>query len=245
MMDRFEAKTKYHGLHRRIFMEIGRTYRVVPLNERKTKNRNRECVLVEIVPVSASHPDDKVAKIRFTDNNRIGRADFGDLLPVGALYDGEYTEDDPTHRPEDYGWDGLDIAEEMLQDMVFRAEHGIRLTAEQREALARNHPNTWLYQQEADFIPMPSNPKKITKEQSVAAFGGPERSALASEWFQLELMALNIQKMMDDGETEFVNENGSRVPLQDLMDIVRPQRDKASVKLAAYDRESRFKKRSE
>lgn len=242
-MERLEVKTKHSGLHRRIFLEIDRTYRVVPLNERKTKNRNRECILVDIVSVSVEHPEDKVAKIRFMDNNRIGRAALGDLLPVGELYDGEYTEDDLTHRPEDYGWDNLDAPEEVLQDMVYRAMHAIELTDEQRELIASKYPGRTSQWKVVAYVP--SNPKKTTREQLQAMFGGPERSALASDWFQHELTLLGIQKLLDEGQTEYVNEDDSRVSLQDLMDIVRPQRDKASTKLASYDRESRSKKRTD
>lgn len=70
-------------------MVIGRRYVVKPLNPRKTKNRERECVLLDIVLISSSHPDDMVAKVRYMDNNRVGRADFGDLEPLDEKMKGE------------------------------------------------------------------------------------------------------------------------------------------------------------
>lgn len=62
----------------------GDQYVVKPRNPRKLKHRGRECVFLDLVPVSVEHHHDLVAKVRFTDNNRIGRVDFGDLHPVSS-----------------------------------------------------------------------------------------------------------------------------------------------------------------
>jgi hypothetical protein len=61
-------------------LEIGREYIIEPLNPKKLKNRGRHCLLLDFIPVSDSHPRDIQAKIRYLDNNRIGRAELGDLI---------------------------------------------------------------------------------------------------------------------------------------------------------------------
>lgn len=74
---------------RTVIIEVGRQYVVKPHNKQKLKHRDRECVLLDVVPVSEFHPRDLVAKVRFLDNNRIGRTELDDLAPLGEPYDGE------------------------------------------------------------------------------------------------------------------------------------------------------------
>ncbi len=65
----------------KITLEVGKRYVVQPLNSQKKKHRDRRCVLLDFVPVSDSHARDIVAKVRFIDNNRIGRTELDDLVP--------------------------------------------------------------------------------------------------------------------------------------------------------------------
>jgi hypothetical protein len=50
---------------------------------KKKKHRDRRCVVLGFVPVSEFHPRDIVAKVRFLDNNRIGRTELDELVSVG------------------------------------------------------------------------------------------------------------------------------------------------------------------
>ena len=63
-------------------IETGKEYIIQPLNSRKLKNRGRHCLVLDFVPVSKSHPNDIVAKVRYTDNNRIGKAELRNLIPA-------------------------------------------------------------------------------------------------------------------------------------------------------------------
>ena len=67
---------------RDVEIETGKEYIVQPLNPQKLKNRGRHCLVLDFVPVSESQPDYIVAKVRYTDNNRIGKADLSDLIPA-------------------------------------------------------------------------------------------------------------------------------------------------------------------
>jgi len=69
----------YGKLRREMTLSVGKTYIIKPLNVRKTKNRDRQCTILDFVPVSEYHPNDIVAKVRYLDNNRIGRAELEDL----------------------------------------------------------------------------------------------------------------------------------------------------------------------
>lgn len=71
----------YAAQERKVELVVGRTYRVEPLNSRKLKNRGRECLLLDFVPVSKQDPS-MVAKVRFLDNNRIGKIEYSDLVPI-------------------------------------------------------------------------------------------------------------------------------------------------------------------
>jgi hypothetical protein len=85
-------KTTYEGLMIRVGaglrgekeaeIEIGREYVIQPRKPRKTRNRGRHCLVLGFVPISRSDPDYLVAKVRFTDNNRVGKAEFSDLVPA-------------------------------------------------------------------------------------------------------------------------------------------------------------------
>lgn len=81
MSARIEVGTTYGGAHRKVTLIAGHEYVVSPLNPRKMKHRGRRCVLLDFVPVSESRPKDTVAKVRFVDNNRVGRAELDDLAP--------------------------------------------------------------------------------------------------------------------------------------------------------------------
>ena len=67
---------------RDVEIETGKEYIVQPPNPQKLKNRGRHCLVLDFVPVSESQPDYIVAKVRYTDNNRIGKADLSDLIPA-------------------------------------------------------------------------------------------------------------------------------------------------------------------
>jgi hypothetical protein len=67
---------------RRATIKVGREYVIQPLNTQKKKHRNRRCVVLGFVPVSEFHPRDIVARVRFLDNNRIGRTELDDLVSV-------------------------------------------------------------------------------------------------------------------------------------------------------------------
>jgi hypothetical protein len=66
-----------HGKTRRqVVLEVGKEYVIQPLNPRSTKNRNRKCILLGFVAVSEHEPDYIKAKIRYLDNNKVGRAEI-------------------------------------------------------------------------------------------------------------------------------------------------------------------------
>lgn len=77
---------------RKVIIEVDRHYLVKPQNTRKLKHRDRECILLDVIPVSESRSD-SVAKVRFLDNNRQGRVDLSDLVPLDDLYEDEYLEE--------------------------------------------------------------------------------------------------------------------------------------------------------
>lgn len=79
MSTQIEVNTLYGGVYRKATLTAGNEYIVRPLNPRKKKHRGRLCVILDFVPVSEFHPVDTVAKVRFIDNNRIGRAELSDL----------------------------------------------------------------------------------------------------------------------------------------------------------------------
>lgn len=70
-----------HG-ERNTEIETSKEYVVQPLNPRKLKNRGRHCLVLDFVPLSESHPNDTIAKVRYIDNNRIGKVDLADLIPA-------------------------------------------------------------------------------------------------------------------------------------------------------------------
>ena len=72
-------KITVQSVSRKMTLTIGNEYLVAPLNSRKKKHRDRVCVILDFVPVSESHPRDLVAKVRFRDNNRVGRVELEDL----------------------------------------------------------------------------------------------------------------------------------------------------------------------
>ncbi len=67
---------------RDIEIETGKEYVIEPLNPQKLKNRGRHCLVLDFVPLSESQPDYIVAKVRYTDNNRVGKTELSDLIPA-------------------------------------------------------------------------------------------------------------------------------------------------------------------
>jgi hypothetical protein len=63
-------------------LHVGRRYIIRPPNPAKLRNRDRECWVLAFVPVSDTHAGDIVAKVRFLDNNRVGRAELNELRPL-------------------------------------------------------------------------------------------------------------------------------------------------------------------
>lgn len=83
-MSDYKGRVSVNGgsVDRTVELITGRTYRVQPLNPQKLKHRDRMCVLLDLVPVSEQHPRDFMAKVRFLDNNRVGRVEPNDLVLV-------------------------------------------------------------------------------------------------------------------------------------------------------------------
>jgi hypothetical protein len=81
--DQLTVTVRLGSQQRNATIKVGKEYVIQPLKSLKKKHRNRRCVVLEFVRVSDSHPRDIVAKVRFLDNNRIGRAELGDLVSVG------------------------------------------------------------------------------------------------------------------------------------------------------------------
>lgn len=81
MSDPIKVHTICGRTSRETTLDIGGEYIIQPLNPQKKKHRDRRCVILDFIPVSEFHPKDTVAKIRFMDNNRIGRAELSDLVP--------------------------------------------------------------------------------------------------------------------------------------------------------------------
>ncbi|QDV67679.1 hypothetical protein Poly24_13810 [Rosistilla carotiformis] len=64
-----------------VTLTIGETYRVEPLNPQKKKHRGRVCAILEF-------DDDFMpgfASVRFHDNNRVGKVDLSDLVPIDSV----------------------------------------------------------------------------------------------------------------------------------------------------------------
>ena len=70
------------GLSRTVVVTVGREYVIELDNPRATRNRGRHVRVLGFVPASPSRPDEFVAKVRYLDNNRVGRAELGNLVPV-------------------------------------------------------------------------------------------------------------------------------------------------------------------
>jgi hypothetical protein len=62
-------------------IHVGHEYRIEPHNPAKLRNRNRECRVLGFTHVSSSHGE-VVARVRFLDNNRQGRAELSELVPL-------------------------------------------------------------------------------------------------------------------------------------------------------------------
>ncbi len=78
-----QTKTVISGMppnQRRVVLEVGKEYLVSPINERNMQNRGRVCILLEFVPYSYDKPEDILALVKFSDNNRQGRVELEDLI---------------------------------------------------------------------------------------------------------------------------------------------------------------------
>lgn len=88
--DRIEVNSK----HRNVILEVGREYIIDQLNPKTQKNRGRRCVFLGVVTVDNGKY--QKAKVRYLDNNRVGRAEFTDLAYVdkntGYVLDLDFTE---------------------------------------------------------------------------------------------------------------------------------------------------------
>jgi hypothetical protein len=58
---------------------VGKEYIVDPLNPQAKRNRGRRCVILAFVPWSDTGDWTEVAKVRYLDNNRIGRQHLNNL----------------------------------------------------------------------------------------------------------------------------------------------------------------------
>ncbi|WP_339820666.1 hypothetical protein MKZ15_06170 [Paenibacillus sp. FSL R7-0216] len=70
-------RLKEGQLDSEIILRIGDYYTVIPDNPLKMKHRDRTCEIVEFVFDELKNPIK--AKVKFEDNNRIGRVDLSDL----------------------------------------------------------------------------------------------------------------------------------------------------------------------
>jgi len=78
-------KITFASSGRKVTLKVGKEYVVQPLNSQKKKHRDRHCMILDFVPVSEDHPRDIVAKVRFLDNNRIGRVELEDLTSKASV----------------------------------------------------------------------------------------------------------------------------------------------------------------
>lgn len=69
------------GKARRLVIRAGEVYCITPSNPAKLRNRDRVCRVLGFINVSPSCGD-VVARVRFLDNNRQGRAELHELVPV-------------------------------------------------------------------------------------------------------------------------------------------------------------------
>lgn len=77
----FWLESRYGSRHRRVWIEPGLCYLVVPLNKQKLKHRDRTGVLLE--PLDPDDPMPSSFNFRFYDNNRCGKVDPSDLVDFG------------------------------------------------------------------------------------------------------------------------------------------------------------------
>lgn len=73
--------------HRRdITLRVGETYVVKPLNKQKLKHRGRVCTLLGFSkPFGMEGKPDLIAEVQFSDNNRRGRVEPGDLAELSEM----------------------------------------------------------------------------------------------------------------------------------------------------------------
>jgi murein DD-endopeptidase MepM/ murein hydrolase activator NlpD len=72
-----------HGdTQREVLLEVGREYVISPLNPEVQRYRGRRCELLAFVP--RSDGTETVAKVRYVDTNRVGRAKLAHLAEIGG-----------------------------------------------------------------------------------------------------------------------------------------------------------------
>jgi hypothetical protein len=68
-------------------IHVGLEYRIEPHNPLKRRNRHGECTVLGFMTVSATHGD-VVARVRFLDNNRPGRAELIPPPKINCAFQG-------------------------------------------------------------------------------------------------------------------------------------------------------------
>lgn len=81
MREQIQVGALYGSAEQKTTLKIGGEYVIKPLNPQKKKHRDRLCIILDFLPVSEQHPRDVIAKVKFLDNNRTGRAELNDLIP--------------------------------------------------------------------------------------------------------------------------------------------------------------------
>ena len=77
------ASSYYRGQSRTVTVIIGKRYFVEPLNSQKRRNRGREVIVLDFLPVyPQTDKPDRIAEVRFVDNGHVGRVELDDLLPI-------------------------------------------------------------------------------------------------------------------------------------------------------------------
>ena len=66
----------------KLYFKIGREYAIDPITRKLTKKKGRRCSILEIFPEPASRTC--IAKVRYTDTNRVGRVKLSDLTAPEA-----------------------------------------------------------------------------------------------------------------------------------------------------------------
>lgn len=85
-MNYVDIQAGYCRKRRSLRLELDREYIVKPLNEFKLKHRDRHCKLLSLEPsICGGKPGGYW--VRFLDNNRRGKVEADDLIPVDGNYE--------------------------------------------------------------------------------------------------------------------------------------------------------------